>query len=79
MQANIWGVIATMNTSVITVNVIYSIGITSSSFLENWRLNVDYTKVSDKQYFTDFDSDYGDSTDGYANQYARIAYYQPKL
>ena len=26
---------------------------------------------------TDFDSDYGDSTDGYANQYARIAYYQP--
>ena len=48
----------------------------SSSFLENWRLNVDYTKVSDKQYFTDFDSDYGDSTDGYANQYARIAYYQ---
>lgn len=49
----------------------------SSSFLENWRLNIDYTRVSDTRYFTDFDSDYGSSTDGYANQYARIAYYQP--
>ena len=33
--------------------------------------------MSDKRYFTDFDSDYGSSTDGYANQYARIAYYKP--
>ncbi|QIR12513.1 LPS assembly protein LptD [Avibacterium paragallinarum] len=49
----------------------------SSSFLENWRLNVDYTKVSDKRYFTDFDSNYGSSTDGYADQNFRIAYYQP--
>lgn len=49
----------------------------SSAFLQNWRLNVDYTRVSDKRYFTDFTSDYGNSTDGYANQYARIAYYQP--
>ncbi|MBN6067471.1 LPS assembly protein LptD [Aggregatibacter actinomycetemcomitans] len=49
----------------------------SSSFLENWRLNVDYTRVSDKRYFTDFDSEYGSSTDGYADQKARIAYYQP--
>ncbi|TCP94886.1 LPS-assembly protein [Cricetibacter osteomyelitidis] len=49
----------------------------SSSFLQNWRLNVNYTKVSDKRYFNDFDSDYGSSTDGYATQYARIAYYQP--
>lgn len=49
----------------------------SSAFLENWRLNIDYTRVSDKRYFTDFTSDYGKSTDGYANQYARIAYYQP--
>ncbi|PJG82055.1 LPS assembly protein LptD [Caviibacterium pharyngocola] len=49
----------------------------SSSFLKNWRLNVDYTRVSDKRYFTDFDSDYGSSTDGYADQTARIAYYQP--
>ena len=49
----------------------------SSAFLENWRLNIDYTRVSDKRYLTDFDSNYGKSTDGYANQYARIAYYQP--
>ncbi|OOF71506.1 LPS assembly protein LptD [Rodentibacter caecimuris] len=49
----------------------------NSSFLQNWRLNIDYTKVSDKRYFTDFDSAYGNSTDGYANQFARIAYYQP--
>ncbi|OOF43073.1 LPS assembly protein LptD [Rodentibacter rarus] len=49
----------------------------NSAFLENWRLNIDYTRVSDKRYFTDFTSDYGSSTDGYANQYARIAYYQP--
>ena len=48
----------------------------SSAFLENWRLNVDYTKVSDKRYLTEFDSNYGKSTDGYADQYARIAYYQ---
>ena len=49
----------------------------NSAFLQNWRLNIDYTRVSDKRYFTDFDSPYGSSTDGYANQYARIAYYQP--
>ncbi|WP_424411502.1 LPS assembly protein LptD [Pasteurella sp. PK-2025] len=49
----------------------------NSSFLENWRLDLDYTRVSDKQYFTDFDSEYGNSTDGYADQRARIAYYQP--
>lgn len=49
----------------------------NSSFLQNWRLNIDYTRVSDKRYFNDFDSIYGRSTDGYANQYARIAYYQP--
>ncbi|MFZ7165780.1 LPS assembly protein LptD [Avibacterium avium] len=49
----------------------------SSSFLQNWRLNVDYTRVSDKRYFSDFDSAYGRSTDGYADQNFRIAYYQP--
>lgn len=49
----------------------------SSAFLENWRLNIDYTRVSDRAYLTDFDSDYGKSTDGYADQYVRIAYYQP--
>ncbi|MBN6710891.1 LPS assembly protein LptD [Haemophilus haemoglobinophilus] len=49
----------------------------SSSFLKDWRLNVNYTKVSDKRYFNDFESRYGSSTDGYADQNARIAYYQP--
>ena len=49
----------------------------SSSFLKNWRFNVKYTRVSDKRYFRDFDSDYGSSTDGYADQTARLAYYQP--
>lgn len=49
----------------------------NSSFLANWRLDLDYTRVSDRYYFTDFDSEYGNSTDGYANQRARIAYYQP--
>ena len=33
-----------------------------------WRFNVDYTKVSDPDYFNDFDSKYGSSTDGYATQ-----------
>lgn len=44
---------------------------------EDWRLNINYTKVSDKNYFNDFTSDYGSSTDGYADQTARLAYYQP--
>ncbi|MGQ0287235.1 LPS assembly protein LptD [Pasteurellaceae bacterium 22721_9_1] len=43
----------------------------------DWRLNINYTKVSDKHYFSDFDSSYGSSTDGYADQTARLAYYQP--
>ncbi|HEI8866821.1 TPA: LPS assembly protein LptD [Serratia odorifera] len=33
-----------------------------------WRFNVDYTKVSDSQYFNDLDSLYGSTTDGYATQ-----------
>jgi len=33
-----------------------------------WRFNVDYTKVSDSNYFNDFTSKYGSSTDGYATQ-----------
>ncbi|MEB6334921.1 LPS assembly protein LptD [Serratia rhizosphaerae] len=33
-----------------------------------WRFNVDYTKVSDSQYFNDLDSQYGSTTDGYATQ-----------
>ncbi|MFI8415147.1 LPS assembly protein LptD [Serratia sp. NPDC078593] len=33
-----------------------------------WRFNIDYTKVSDSQYFNDLDSRYGSTTDGYATQ-----------
>ncbi|MBM7356036.1 LPS assembly protein LptD [Lelliottia amnigena] len=33
-----------------------------------WRFNVNYTKVSDPNYFNDFSSKYGSSTDGYATQ-----------
>lgn len=47
------------------------------SFLSDWRLNVNYTKVSDTGYFSDFDSSYGSSTDGYATQQFRLGYYQP--
>lgn len=43
----------------------------------DWRLNIDYTKVSDRRYFSDFDSEYGSSTDGYATQTARLIYNQP--
>lgn len=47
------------------------------AFARDWRLDLNYTKVSDKRYFNDFDSAYGSSTDGYADQTGRIAYYQP--
>ncbi len=47
------------------------------SFLSDWRLSVDYTRVSDKRYFSDFDSEYGNSTDGYATQQFKLGYYQP--
>ncbi|TCP12410.1 LPS-assembly protein [Bisgaardia hudsonensis] len=49
----------------------------NSRFLQNWRLNIDYTKVSDKYYFSHFDSKYGRSTDGYAEQSISAVYYQP--
>ncbi|MBB1198828.1 LPS assembly protein LptD [Enterobacteriaceae bacterium 89] len=39
-----------------------------------WRFNVDYTKVSDPYYFTDFTSKYGSSTDGYATQKFSVGY-----
>lgn len=48
------------------------------SFLTDWRLSVDYTRVSDSRYFSEFDSDYGNSTDGYATQNFKLGYYQPK-
>ena len=49
----------------------------NAAFARDWRLDLKYTKVSDKRYFNDFDSAYGSSTDGYADQTGRIAYYQP--
>lgn len=39
-----------------------------------WRFNIDYTKVSDPYYFTDFDSKFGSTTDGYAAQKFSIGY-----
>ncbi|WP_054178333.1 LPS assembly protein LptD [Trabulsiella odontotermitis] len=39
-----------------------------------WRFNVDYTKVSDSDYFNNFDSKYGSSTDGYATQKFSVGY-----
>lgn len=39
-----------------------------------WRFNVDYTKVSDSSYFDDLDSQYGDTTDGYATQKFSVGY-----
>ncbi|WJV53336.1 LPS assembly protein LptD [Prodigiosinella aquatilis] len=39
-----------------------------------WRFNADYTKVSDLYYFTDLDSLYGSTTDGYATQKFSLGY-----
>lgn len=39
-----------------------------------WRFSANYTKVSDPYYFNDFDSVYGDSTDGYATQKFSVGY-----
>ncbi|WP_196238506.1 LPS assembly protein LptD [Enterobacillus tribolii] len=41
-----------------------------------WRFNIDYTKVSDPYYFSDFSSKYGSSTDGYATQKFSVGYAQ---
>lgn len=47
------------------------------NFMNHWRLAVNYTRVSDRRYFSDFDSGYGNSTDGYANQQIELGYYKP--
>lgn len=47
------------------------------NFASNWRFSADYTRVSDRRYFSDFDSNYGNSTDGYATQNFKLGYYQP--
>ncbi|WP_318366235.1 LPS assembly protein LptD [Enterobacter sp.] len=39
-----------------------------------WRFRADYTKVSDPNYFSDFTSKYGSSTDGYATQKFSVGY-----
>ncbi|SLM64646.1 Outer membrane protein Imp, required for envelope biogenesis / Organic solvent tolerance protein precursor [Dickeya aquatica] len=39
-----------------------------------WRFSADYTKVSDSSYFTDLDSVYGNTTDGYATQKFSLGY-----
>ncbi|MBD2801712.1 LPS assembly protein LptD [Xenorhabdus szentirmaii] len=41
-----------------------------------WRFNIDYTKVSDPDYFNDYSSQYGSSTDGYATQKFSVGYAQ---
>lgn len=45
-----------------------------SIFDQSVRFNVDYTKVSDGQYFSDLDSLYGSQTDGYATQKIGLSY-----
>ncbi len=41
---------------------------------QHWRLGVNYTRVSDPNYFTDLNSAYGSSTDGYASQIFSLGY-----
>ncbi|MEJ4046338.1 LPS assembly protein LptD [Erwinia sp. SLM-02] len=46
----------------------------SGVYDQNWRFNADYTKVSDPYYFTDLDSTYGSTTDGYVTQKFSVGY-----
>lgn len=46
------------------------------SFATNWRFAVDYTRVSDSRYFSEMNSMYGNSTDGYATQNVKLGYYR---
>lgn len=46
----------------------------SGTFAQHWNFGADYTKVSDRQYFTDFSSQYGNTTDGYATQKFNVGY-----
>ncbi|CAO95773.1 Organic solvent tolerance protein [Erwinia tasmaniensis Et1/99] len=46
----------------------------SGVYDQNWRFNADYTKVSDPYYFTDLDSPYGSTTDGYVTQKFSVGY-----
>lgn len=49
----------------------------NSNFLNNWRFSINYTSVSDRYYFSNFNSNYGSSTDGYATQLLKLGYYKP--
>ncbi|UDG81222.1 LPS-assembly protein LptD [Candidatus Hartigia pinicola] len=40
----------------------------SGIYDNHWNINVDYTKVSDRQYLTDFNSQYGSTTASYVTQ-----------
>lgn len=46
----------------------------NSRFGNNLRFNVNATKVSDNRFFSDFNSRYGNSTDGYATQNMSVSY-----
>ena len=46
----------------------------SGIYDQHWRFNANYTKVSDTDYFTDLDSDYGSTTDGYVTQKFSVGY-----
>ena len=48
-----------------------------ANLVNNLRFDADYTKASDPNYFSDFSSSYGSSTDGYANQEFKLSYVQP--
>ncbi|CRK85531.1 LPS-assembly protein LptD [Candidatus Providencia siddallii] len=44
------------------------------SYLGNWNFDINFTKVSDSKYFTDFSSPYGNTTDGYLKQKFSLRY-----
>ena len=46
----------------------------SVNFAQNWKLTTEYTKVSDDDYFTDFDTDYGSYSDNQLLQTASLTY-----
>ncbi|WP_199610828.1 LPS assembly protein LptD [Flocculibacter collagenilyticus] len=46
-----------------------------SDFNDKWRLNIDYTNVSDDSYFADLGSDYGNATDTHIYQEADLSYF----
>lgn len=46
----------------------------SGVYDQHWRLNTDYSKVSDRYYFNDLQSKYYSSTDGYAAQKFSFGY-----